>query len=197
MLGRQKHVLSQSTTPFACTLKSWAEGPCCQNRTTFGTLSGGRAMKAPHGTFCEARWGGGGLQPVFKEEGDLLRSTSPSWPMSFTRGRQFTDGRHLDRPKHCYGVARAPLKVSLFFCSLGGGGGAGLAKTDGLTSETVMKIILVSIRAHAKAVVLLRGVLLPSKCLLESPFLEPLLRHLLRTLPPCKAHCKTPSENPS
>ena len=51
-------------------------------------------------------------------------------------------------------------------------------------------------RAHANGVILWKGVFLPSKCLLESPFLEPLLRtflepflcvqptarHLLRTL---------------
>ena len=41
-----------------------------------------------------------------------------------------------------------------------------------------------------------KGVFLPSRCLLESPFLEPLRRTLLRTLPPSKAHCKTPSKNP-
>ena len=39
-----------------------------------------------------------------------------------------------------------------------------------------------------------KGVLLPSKCLPESPFLETLLRTLLRTLPPSKPHCKTPSK---
>ena len=38
-----------------------------------------------------------------------------------------------------------------------------------------------------------KGVFLPSRCLLESLFLEP----LLRTLPPRKTHCKTPSKNPS
>ena len=42
-----------------------------------------------------------------------------------------------------------------------------------------------------------KGVLLPSRRLLESPFLEPLLRTLLRTLAPIKTHCKTPSKNPS
>ena len=50
------------------------------------------------------------------------------------------------------------------------------------------------IRAHANGVVLWKGVLLPSRCLLESPFLEPLLRTLLRTT---KTHCKTASKNPS
>ena len=36
-----------------------------------------------------------------------------------------------------------------------------------------------------------------SRCLHESPFLEPLLTTLLRTLLPIKAHCKTASKNPS
>ena len=40
---------------------------------------------------------------------------------------------------------------------------------------------------------LTKGVFLPSECLLESPFLEPLVRTrtLLRTLLPSKTHCKT------
>ena len=44
-----------------------------------------------------------------------------------------------------------------------------------------------------------KGVFLPSKGLLESPFLEPLPRTLLRTLPPSKPHSKTESlsKNPS
>ena len=46
-----------------------------------------------------------------------------------------------------------------------------------------------------------KGVFLPSKCLLESPFLEPLLRTLLRTLP-INLHCVPPrpslgSQHPS
>ena len=40
-----------------------------------------------------------------------------------------------------------------------------------------------------------KGVFLPSTFLLESPFLEPLLRTLLRTLSPSQTHCKTPSES--
>ena len=44
---------------------------------------------------------------------------------------------------------------------------------------------------------LAKGVFLPSKCLLESPFLEPVLRTLLRTLSNYKVYCKTPSKNPS
>ena len=51
-------------------------------------------------------------------------------------------------------------------------------------------------RAHAKGVVLSKKPL-PSECLLESTFLEPLVRALLRTLPPFKAHRKTPSKSPS
>ena len=51
-------------------------------------------------------------------------------------------------------------------------------------------------RAHAKGVVFSKRRASAFKCLLESPFLEPLLRTLLRTLPPPKAQCKTPSENP-
>ena len=42
-----------------------------------------------------------------------------------------------------------------------------------------------------------KGVFLPSRCLLASPFLKPLLRTLLRTLLPIKTHCKAPSTNPS
>ena len=42
-----------------------------------------------------------------------------------------------------------------------------------------------------------KAVFLPSRCLLGSPFSEPLLRRLLRTLPPSKTHSKTPSKNPS
>ena len=44
-------------------------------------------------------------------------------------------------------------------------------------------------RAHANGVVLWKDVCPPSKCLLKSPFLEPLLRTLLRTFPPSKSHC--------
>ena len=51
--------------------------------------------------------------------------------------------------------------------------------------------------AHEGGRALEKGVFLPSKRLVESPFLEPLLRTLLRTPPPSKTHCKTPSENPS
>ena len=43
-----------------------------------------------------------------------------------------------------------------------------------------------------------RGVFLPSRCLLDSPFLEPILSTLLGTLlPEIKTHCKKPSKNPS
>ena len=42
-----------------------------------------------------------------------------------------------------------------------------------------------------------KGVFLPSMRLLDSPFLEPLRRTLLRTLSPFKIHCKMPSQNPS
>ena len=58
-------------------------------------------------------------------------------------------------------------------------------------------------RAHAKGVVLFERRVSASKCLLESPFLEPLQfleplpRTLLRTLPSSQSHCKTPSKNRS
>ena len=44
-----------------------------------------------------------------------------------------------------------------------------------------------------------KGVFLPSRCLLEGPFLEPLLRTLLRTPPPSNSMKKfqRPSKNPS
>ena len=42
-----------------------------------------------------------------------------------------------------------------------------------------------------------KGMVLPSKCLFKSPFVEPLLRILLGTLPPSKTYCKTPSKSPS
>ena len=72
----------------------------------------------------------------------------------------------------CHTPSRTPCKVSRLFWK----------------SET---------RAHAKGVVLSEKACFCLRCAFSTTFLEPLLRTLLRTLPPFNSYCKTPSKNPS